>query len=74
MGIPRLASRLSAYSRPVVLNEATSSRIAVVDGPGLVHHVYYRLCDKLKGPVGYDDCAKATIAWLDTLKSFGFAM
>lgn len=74
MGIPRFASRLSAYSHPVVLKQSLQPRIAIIDGPGLVHHVYYRLCDKLKAPVGYSDCAKATITWLDTLKSLGFEM
>lgn len=74
MGIARFASRLSTYSQPVLLNDALQSRIAIIDGPGLVHHIYYRLCDKLKAPVGYDDCAKETVVWLNTLRSFGFAM
>lgn len=74
MGIQRFASRLNAYSHPVLLDHSMESRLAIVDGPGLVHHIYYRLCDTSKATVGYSSCAEEIVAWLDTLTSFGFKM
>lgn len=47
MGIPRLIRRLEPYATTINLNENVKNLI--IDGPGLVYHIYYRLL-KTKDP------------------------
>lgn len=49
--------------------------IAIIDGPGLAHYVFYQLCDKRNSSaqdLSYAACADAAIKWLKDLQSIGF--
>lgn len=55
--------------------------VAIIDGPGLAHHIYYRLCEDSSSSssststvITYGDCVHATIEWLDQLQGYGFRM
>lgn len=53
------------------------SSIAIVDGPGLAHYVYYGLCRERGDSVEtitYADIATAVIAWLHTTQSVGLTI
>lgn len=54
--------------------------VAIIDGPGLAHHIYYGLCEDSSSSsststvITYGDCVHATIEWLDQLQGYGFRM
>ncbi|GIZ37494.1 hypothetical protein CKM354_000093900 [Cercospora kikuchii] len=94
MGIQRFGLRMRDYATKTTLGTITKSssagqqqqapvrrNIAIIDGPGLAHYIYYNLCDSSSSSsttatttsaITYDSCAKATIAWLDKLVGYGF--
>lgn len=58
-----------------------SPGVAIIDGPGLAHHIYYGLCENSPSSssststvITYGDCVHATIEWLDQLQGYGFRM
>ncbi|KAM3421603.1 hypothetical protein BST61_g1990 [Cercospora zeina] len=89
MGIQRFGLRMRDYATKTTLGRTTDSsssssqqhdeqqqkKVAIIDGPGLAHYIYYSLCD-LSSPSAttYDSCAKATISWLDRLRAYGFTI
>ncbi|PPJ57363.1 hypothetical protein CBER1_01363 [Cercospora berteroae] len=97
MGIQRFGLRMRDYATKTTLGTITKSpssasqqqqqqqpeqkNIAIIDGPGLAHYIYYNLCDSsssstttstTSSAITYDSCAKATIAWFDKLIGYGF--
>ncbi|KAI5360785.1 Putative PIN-like domain superfamily, Asteroid domain-containing protein [Septoria linicola] len=75
MGIQRFGLRMRDYASKTTLGTTGSSDctdIAIIDGPGLAHYIYYGLCDSGSTSVSYTSCVEATIAWLDRLRSYGF--
>lgn len=55
--------------------------VAIIDGPGLAHHIYHGLCENSSSSssstftvITYGDCVHATIEWLDQLQGYGFRM
>lgn len=77
MGIQRFGLRVRDYATRITLGSTDSpanSAIAIIDGPGLAHYIYYGLCDRASAPVTYRACVGATIAWLDQLQRYGFKM
>lgn len=57
------------------------SGVAIIDGPGLAHHIYHGLCENSSSSssststvITYGDCVHATIEWLDQLQGYGFRM
>ncbi|KAF7197559.1 hypothetical protein HII31_01062 [Pseudocercospora fuligena] len=75
MGIQRFGSRMRDYATRMTLGTTDSLKdtsIAIIDGPGLAHYIYYGMCDNATGPVTYRRSAEATKAWLDRLEQFGF--
>lgn len=54
--------------------------VAIIDGPGLAHHIYHGLCEDSSSSsststvITYGDCVHATIEWLDQLQGYGFRM
>ena len=77
MGIQRFGSRMRDHATRTTLGTTDSPAdhgVAIIDGPGLAHYIYYGLCGSSSSSVTYGDCANATIAWLDKLRGFGFSM
>ena len=74
-------SSSSATQQQQQQQQPPQKNIAIIDGPGLAHYIYYNLCDSsssstatTSSAITYDSCAKATIAWLDKLVGYGFKM
>ena len=80
MGIPRLSARLRSYATTKVVGRSGSTvshSVAIIDGPGLAHYIYYRILDDpdaTLADVTYAVCVEATVQWLDALRSFGFVV
>ncbi|KXT02462.1 hypothetical protein AC578_7824 [Pseudocercospora eumusae] len=75
MGIQRFGSRMRDYATRTTLGSTASPQdtsIAIIDGPGLAHYIYYGICDSANGPITYRGCTEATKAWLDRMQQFGF--
>ncbi|KXT07814.1 hypothetical protein AC579_9335 [Pseudocercospora musae] len=75
MGIQRFGSRMREYATRTTLGCTGSPQdtsIAIIDGPGLAHYIYYGMCDSATGPITYRSSAEATKTWLDRLQQFGF--
>jgi hypothetical protein len=53
---------------------STARSTAIIDGPGLAHFIYYKLCESSEksGSITYAACASETIKWLDQLREFEF--
>ncbi|CAK4031954.1 Hypothetical predicted protein [Lecanosticta acicola] len=77
MGIKGFGSRMSAYAQRTHLGSTSDparDAVAIVDGPGLAHYVYYGLCGKREGsqkPITYTECAQAALEWLDLTQAIG---
>ncbi|SMR47514.1 unnamed protein product [Zymoseptoria tritici ST99CH_3D1] len=77
MGIQRFGTRLSAHAQRKTLckpsDESIPRSTAIIDGPGLVHSIYYRLCDQTDRSknITYGACAAETVRWLEQLREFG---
>lgn len=52
MGIPRLIRRLEPYAVPVSLKDVDK---LIIDGPGLVYYIYYRLLSFADGSLNVFD-------------------
>lgn len=83
MGIAGFTSRLESYGERVILgrHRAVPHSGAIVDGPGLAHHVLREHRRRLTSDANiveteetYENLAIATIEWLNNLSSFGFIM
>ena len=89
MGIPRLTSYLQPYFTSTILGCSTldccehgrQSTILVIDGPGLVYAVYYRLLawksqslTALDAQPSYREIGNATVQFLEQLRACGIIM
>ena len=87
MGIPRLGARLKPYSDRTRLGGPTldspgAAGVAIIDGPSLVHYIYYELLhaspSSARSPPGpqldYADCVRAVLQWLRLVQSLGLKM
>jgi len=82
MGIPRLLHLLEPYATPIVFNSKSEyGPKAVVDGPGLAYHAYYRALtlrhaarNALEAIPSYADVVQVALLWLQTLQSNGLEM
>ncbi|KAK4495807.1 hypothetical protein PRZ48_013075 [Zasmidium cellare] len=75
MGIKRFGLRLRDYAIRDTLGSTESpakGSIAIIDGPGLAHHVFYQLCDQRNADISYKACADAAISWLKELQYIGY--
>lgn len=75
MGIKRFGLRMRDYAVRDTLgstNAPAKDSVAIIDGPGLAHHVFYQLCDERQRNITYQACVDAAIAWLKELRSIGF--
>lgn len=81
MGIQGLTTHLQPYSHPINLgctNRQCPSNVGglstVIDGPSLVHHIYYALVDNSRGFAGqptYPEITEGVIIFLDLLQQAG---
>ena len=93
MGIPHLAQLLQPYAVSTVLGcktpgcerhrlqQGTSERQVIIDGPGLAYHVYHRILahkPRTLNPVdtipAYSEIGNAVLRFLDELRSYGLRM
>ena len=78
MGIQRFGAHMRGHAVKSVLGSTETpaqKSLAIIDGPGLAHHIYYKLCQKhitTTGTITYADCADAVVHWLDDLRLIGF--
>ncbi|KAF2165821.1 hypothetical protein M409DRAFT_55681 [Zasmidium cellare ATCC 36951] len=75
MGIKRFGVRMRDYAIRDTLGSTESpaqDSIAIIDGPGLAHHVFYHLCDQRNAHISYKACVDAAITWLTELQSIGY--
>lgn len=75
------SSRSSRSSHVLHDDDDGGPGVAIIDGPGLAHHIYHGLCENSSSSssststvITYGDCVHATIEWLDQLQGYGFRM
>ncbi|EMF11288.1 uncharacterized protein SEPMUDRAFT_68761 [Sphaerulina musiva SO2202] len=73
------SSSSSSSSHLVHDDDDDGPGVAIIDGPGLAHHIYHGLCENSSSSssststvITYGDCVHATIEWLDQLQGYGF--
>ena len=89
MGIPRLRGLLEPYFQPSTLgcnnqeckDHNASSKLVVIDGPGLAYVIYYRLLawksphlNAIDAQPTYEEICVAVLVFLEVLTSCGLKM
>jgi len=84
MGIPHLLNHLRSYASPFVLSSGgrdANESTAIVDGPGLAYHAYYRALSRrtnarnaLEAAPSYTELGGIAVEWLQTLEQHGLRM